>query len=124
MKLNLLFGAGSTIAAGMPSTSDITARLEQIREPGSKSFSKDESYFRKLKQLLMARGNFKDVNFELMLHALQVIQPLLPKAELFPIPDYFRPVLKAFVELTEEIERIENVGALSRGSIKKYCWLN
>jgi hypothetical protein len=104
-RLTILFGAGSTIAAGMPSVREITEHLEQLGEPGSKSATM-APFFKALKQILLGPGQFEDVNFELMLHALEVLEPLLHSGNPspFPVPDYFRPVLRAFVELIRELK--------------------
>ncbi len=113
MKLNLLFGAGSTIGVGLPTTAEITAHLERIGMEASNSYLKNRTFFSHLKDLLMRRGNFEDVHFELMLYAMEVIFPLLPQKEHFRVPDYFRSVLPAFVDLTEEAQRMEELGSIS-----------
>lgn len=74
-RLTILFGAGSTIKAGMPSVPEITTRLESIGE--SSSTQDSMQFFKELKAQLLGPNQFKDVNFELMLHVLEVLEPML-----------------------------------------------
>lgn len=102
------------MAAGMPSVSEITARLEQLGEPGS-STARMTPFFKGLKQILLGPGQFQEVNFELMLHALEALQPLLYSSNPDPIPvsDYFRSVLRVFVEPNEQARALGTGSALS-----------
>lgn len=109
-KLNLLLGAGSTISAGMPSTLDISTCLESLTAPGQIGKSNGDRFFASLKDFLVKKGEYKDVNFELMLYALETIEPFLHgnRKSVFEKEDYFRSVVAPFVELSNDAKFIEH----------------
>jgi hypothetical protein len=76
--LNILLGSGSTMSAGIPSTSEITNHLLKPSDANEHLEIKKLAHcFNCLDHILRTRGQYKEVNFELMLHALEQIEPLL-----------------------------------------------
>jgi len=107
-KLTILFGAGSTIGSGMPSTPIITDRLLQLGQPNTPTAGQIRPFFSELSNILITHGGFSSVNFEHLLHAMEMLEPLLGNYDNHPfqINDYFRPVLKPLVEPTESTQQL------------------
>lgn len=108
-RLTILLGSGGTIHAGVPSTNAITEHLLEVSIPvGRASFF----FFELLKQILVEKGKFGDVNFELMLHALEELIPLKAGDGILGRRDYFRPVLDAFIEIADHVNDLTQYGEL------------
>jgi SIR2-like domain len=130
MKSNLtvLLGAGSTIgtgvegARGMPSTDDLTRAVSSIQFPKIVLYGtpflttqpQDVPHravevvpaIQMVQRALLA--NFSQVNFELILHAIEQLLPLTTTKGWAPYSDLAHPALAAFIELERRHELLRD----------------
>jgi hypothetical protein len=126
-KLTILLGAGSTlnlglgppgVVAGMPSTTELTERIARLQYPAAVRkgapfvYGPDQKYpfsIDKSFPLLPAihsalSGAFRDVDFELILHAVEQLQPLVVSADPGYLSDRYHPVIGAFTEVRRRFD--------------------
>ena len=106
-QLTVLLGAGSTLnlgltgldgqPIGMPSTADLTARI----------CSMSHTLLPMIHQRLVKK--FRHVDFELFLHAIEQLEPIIAGAE----NDWYRAVLSPFVEIRQDIKPLHDPLILS-----------
>jgi hypothetical protein len=102
--LSVLLGAGSTVGAGIPSTQEITEYvLSPDDELGGVHTDQLNDFVQKLVAILQERGKYKSITFELILHAIEQLEPLLGFANGHDVNDYYRNVLQSFVEIPPAI---------------------
>jgi hypothetical protein len=126
-KLTILLGAGSTlnlglgpsgVVSGMPSTAELTERVARLQYPAAVRrgvpfvFGPDQKHpfsIDKTFPLLPAihgalSGAFRDVDFELILHAVEQLQPLVVSADPGYLSDRYHPVIGAFTEVRRRFD--------------------
>lgn len=134
-RLTVLLGAGSTLSLnpgmpglrGMPSTDDLTARISRLQFPTivlngipflqtekqEKAFATSEA-IPVLPLLFRALSSkFGNVNFELILHAIEQLLPFASMRAGAASSDQLHPAIAAFVEMLRPYE-ILNDGSLLR----------
>ncbi len=116
-RLVVLLGAGSTIAAGVPSTKELTDRVKQLRRPAgiasgtpylladdpkgkplSFPYSAPKPVCEAISEALTSQ--YQEVDFELILAALEELEPFLSAKRPLGMVDKFRPVVSVFTELS------------------------
>lgn len=120
-KLTILLGAGSTISAGLPSTQEITKHLEHLDTSTFGGCGSPIQFFTVLKKYLTEAGKYKDPNFEVMLHALEELEPLLYVSSNSEMHDYYRPVLSAFIKGLDQ-HPVTSIGYLD--NLRKFATFN
>jgi len=125
-RLTVLLGAGSTVSlnpgipglCGMPSTDDLTTRISRMQSPkvvliGTRFLLTDETEkpfalnkaVPVLRLLYRALSNtFENVNFELILHAIEQLLPFASMRAGDTLSDQFHPPIAAFVEMLKHCE--------------------
>ncbi|HXN88431.1 MAG TPA: SIR2 family protein [Methylocella sp.] len=126
-KLTILLGAGSTLklglgapdaVSGMPSTAELTERIARLQFPAAVRrgvpfvYGPDQKYpfsidkpFPLLPAIYSAlSGAFRDVDFELILHAVEQLQPLVVSADPGYLSDRYHPVVGAFTEVRRRFD--------------------
>jgi hypothetical protein len=130
--LSVLLGAGSTMmlcpeepTIGMPSTADLSKRIANMKYPMAVyrgtpiifGAGHDEPYVHNrpvpvLPLINHALSNeFGEVDFELILHAIEQLQPLVAAGE--HRKDRYRPVLAAFTEVARRSNILNYLSVLS-----------
>jgi SIR2-like domain len=129
--LTILLGAGSTVnlgvtppkvpPIGMPSTDDLTKRIARMRFPAAVRrgtpilFGPDQEkpfHYNKQVPILplihrVLSSQFEYVDFELILHAVEQLEPIIASAEDGYKHDRYRAVLSAFVEVNRQLDLID-----------------
>ncbi len=117
-RLVVLMGAGSTAAAGAPSTQNLTEYLGTLRFPAAikvSRFMMDASdkvphplaFGTSVCELLWRglKAAFQSPNFEHLIHALELLEPLA-RPDFSEVVDEYRPVLTAFMEVSRKYQVI------------------
>lgn len=115
-RLVVLTGAGSTIAAGAPSTQDLTDHVQKLRFPAAirvSSFLSNEAdakgkprslgYTISVCDLIWGalKANYEAPNFEHLIHSLELLEPLA-RLDFHEVVDEFRPVLSSFMDISQQ----------------------
>jgi hypothetical protein len=117
-RLTVLLGSGSTVAAGAPSTEDLTNHVCRLPAPlavkmgipfllhaeGTERPLQTIYYIPVCRHIAEAlKASYDSVNFELIIHALEQLQPFA-QAQNADLRDNFRHVLSAFLQAVRKHE--------------------
>ncbi len=89
--LTVILGAGATLHAGAPSTNELTALVNQW----SQQASEDGEVSRRI--IATLGSYFRNVNFELIINALEELEPIAVAYARPNVPDESRPVVASFL---------------------------
>lgn len=106
--LTVVLGAGSTLFAGAPSTQDLTTLVAQW------SATRADRSGQVCRQIIQAlQRDYRNVNFELVISALEEMEPIATAQRYKDTVDERKPVIASFMPPNNTSELMSDPGLLS-----------
>ena len=113
-RLALILGSGFSASAGYPNTNDLTETVLSIAGNNVQQVGSSTSSMPAMQVIRRAlTGYYDQINFEIILHAIEVMQSVALAGAGYGVHDLYKPVMNAFMDTSPRWGKVIDSSLLS-----------